>query len=320
MTEPSTDSDNDQTDFLDVICVGFSRTGTKTLSVALNKLGYKCYHSDDVWSDSNIGTHASQWIELSNKLTSNKEITRQDWLKIYSNYNATTDWPSAVFYRQLITLNPNAKVILTIRDKNEWFDSYYATIYNFVLLTFNYWSFSYYLNPLIRSKRGIINIYSNNDVNKRGAIGNIPLIWDKNSIKGRKKYLDMKKRLIRDFDLHTQNVINFMFLKPKQKFLIFEVGKHDWKILCHFLDKPLPAQFDQRIKQSESDGIDSGSLNSQLPLIYQRNKWSEGVHFDELKEKHQIEFDRNCIKLIVFIAISVFVLVRWLHIVDPYFS
>src|SRR5262249_17791227 len=53
---------------------------------------------------------------------------RPDWSKIFAGYNATVDWPSATFYAALADAYPDAKVILTERDANDWFDSTQATI------------------------------------------------------------------------------------------------------------------------------------------------------------------------------------------------
>src|SRR5215204_9866 len=49
--------------------------------------------------------------------------------EIFRDYRATVGWPGAAFYRQLIERYPDAKVILTLRDPDRWYESALNTIY-----------------------------------------------------------------------------------------------------------------------------------------------------------------------------------------------
>ena len=42
-------------------------------------------------------------------------------------YEATVDWPACHFYQELADYYPKAKVLLSIRDPLEWFESMSAT-------------------------------------------------------------------------------------------------------------------------------------------------------------------------------------------------
>ncbi len=42
---------------------------------------------------------------------------------------ACVDWPSARYWREISAHYPDAKVLLTLRDGDSWFDSVHATIY-----------------------------------------------------------------------------------------------------------------------------------------------------------------------------------------------
>ena len=44
-------------------------------------------------------------------------------------YRATVDWPGAYFWRVLAERHPAAKIILTVRDEEGWYDSVARTIY-----------------------------------------------------------------------------------------------------------------------------------------------------------------------------------------------
>jgi hypothetical protein len=52
-----------------------------------------------------------------------------DWNEVFANYRACVDWPSARYWREIAAHYPDAKVLLTLRDADKWFDSVHATIY-----------------------------------------------------------------------------------------------------------------------------------------------------------------------------------------------
>ncbi len=105
---------------LEVIGSGLGRTGTKSLQTALNILGIgPCYHMVEVFE------HRDQamplWIEAG--------AGRPDWEAIFQGYRSTVDYPSAAYWRELSQAFPDAKVIHTLRDPDEWFESTQATIF-----------------------------------------------------------------------------------------------------------------------------------------------------------------------------------------------
>jgi len=105
---------------LKVIGAGYGRTGTKSLQDALEMLGLgPCYHMVEVFKHQAWDL----WYEAS------KDPAHADWATIFKGYNATVDWPNATYYRELADAYPDAKVILTERDPDEWFDSTQATIF-----------------------------------------------------------------------------------------------------------------------------------------------------------------------------------------------
>jgi hypothetical protein len=104
---------------LKVIGAGFGRTGTLSLKLALEQLGFgPCYHMVEVFKN----PQAPQWwVDAADG--------RPDWATIFGGYNATVDWPNATFYAELAEAYPEAKVILTERDPEAWFASTQATIF-----------------------------------------------------------------------------------------------------------------------------------------------------------------------------------------------
>jgi hypothetical protein len=55
-----------------------------------------------------------------------------DWDQVFLGYRAQVDWPGARYWRELARHYPAAKVILTVRDPDAWFDSVQATIAPFL--------------------------------------------------------------------------------------------------------------------------------------------------------------------------------------------
>ena len=106
---------------LKVIGAGFGRTGTKSLKDALEHLGLgPCYHMVEVFKNP---LAPDLWSAAAD------DPAKADWGRIFEGYNATVDWPNATFYRELAEAYPEAKVILTERDPDQWFESTQATIF-----------------------------------------------------------------------------------------------------------------------------------------------------------------------------------------------
>jgi hypothetical protein len=106
---------------LSVIGAGFGRTGTMSLKLALDRLGFgPCYHMVEVFKN----PKASGYWEAA------ADGRPVDWEEVFAGYGSTVDWPSATFYKQLANAYPEAKVILTVRDPEAWFASTQATIFS----------------------------------------------------------------------------------------------------------------------------------------------------------------------------------------------
>lgn len=104
---------------LQVIGTGFGRTGTDSMRAALNMLGFGPTH------------HMFEVIENPRQ----KELWRAlaqgappDWEALFEGYNACIDWPSAFYWRELIEVYPDARVILTWRTPDSWWTSFEKTI------------------------------------------------------------------------------------------------------------------------------------------------------------------------------------------------
>lgn len=104
---------------LSIIGAGFGRTGTESLKKALEILGFgPCYHMFEVLPHAE---RVATW-----RAAASGEIS--DWDQVFSEYNATVDWPAAYFWRELSDHYPKAKIILSIRDADSWYQSMENTI------------------------------------------------------------------------------------------------------------------------------------------------------------------------------------------------
>ncbi len=90
-----------------IFCIGFQKTGTTSLYVALKQLG--CRVSGTVghrWTAARLAREGAQLCVATAR-----------------RYDAAEDMPWPVFFRELDAAFPGAKFILTIRDKDAWHQS-----------------------------------------------------------------------------------------------------------------------------------------------------------------------------------------------------
>lgn len=183
-----------------LIGAGFGRTGTKSLKTALEILGYgPCYHMIEVLEQQKNPDHLRIWDEAGQ----GKPV---DWTRLFQNYQATVDWPGAAFYQQLLDVFPSAKVLLSVRDPQRWYESAIATIFR--------------PRP----------INSLDDETFQRMVTNIILTG---TFQGRFSDRDYA---ISVFVRHIEQVKRVV---PSEQLLVYDV-RSGWEPLCHFLHVPLP--------------------------------------------------------------------------------
>lgn len=110
---------------LKVIGAGVGRTGTYSLKIALNQLGLgPCHHMEEVLH--NMPVQVPLWAAAAEG--------RPDWKTIYRGYESAVDWPTARFFRELSTVYPEARFILTHRNPQNWAESFSHTIYSLLAM------------------------------------------------------------------------------------------------------------------------------------------------------------------------------------------
>ncbi|MDP6953159.1 MAG: sulfotransferase [Alphaproteobacteria bacterium] len=115
--------DDDETMTLAVIGAGFGRTGTDSMKAALELLGFgPCHHMKEVLASEE---QTRIWRAIAAGGT-------PDWDKVFADFNACVDWPSAFYWRQISAHWPEAKILLTVRDSESWYRSMEQTIFRVV--------------------------------------------------------------------------------------------------------------------------------------------------------------------------------------------
>ena len=105
---------------LRVVGAGVGRTGTNSLKVALERLlGGSCHHMVEVFAHPD---EVPVWIEAN-------EGRPVDWVALMQGYTAQVDWPGASFWPELSAANPDALVLLSVRDPEQWYRSCSNTIF-----------------------------------------------------------------------------------------------------------------------------------------------------------------------------------------------
>jgi uncharacterized protein YndB with AHSA1/START domain len=105
---------------LQVVGAGVGRTGTNSLKVALEQLlGGPTHHMYEIFEDP---AQIPKW-------TAAIEGQDVDWNDLTAGYVAQVDWPGASFWPELAAANPDAMVILSVRDPEDWYRSASNTIF-----------------------------------------------------------------------------------------------------------------------------------------------------------------------------------------------
>lgn len=192
---------------LKVIGAGEGRTGTVSLKLALEQLGFgPCYHMSDF-----VGT-PSHWPAWE-RVFDNQPI---DWDGIYKGYVAAVDTPSNAYYRELAAFYPQAKIILTVRDPESWYRSVMATVWSDAVQS------ALAASPLA------------------GIIGKLTATVPERHFAG--SLVDGKWRApnredgIAGFIRYNETIKSVI---PPERLLVYEV-KEGWAPLCKFLNVPVP--------------------------------------------------------------------------------
>jgi len=214
---------------MEVLVLGLCRTGTMSMKIALEELGYKnVYHFSTV--DENQ-PHPDLWIaalkhKYEQPAATPHKCPETDWDQILGEYNAVTDIPAACFAPELIAAYPNAKIILTTRTTTSWHKSMLRTIHALQ---------SSYMNRfllLFADERTKTLSHLVDLVIKYYFRGSIPLCG------------------MEVFEEHNE-MVKDIASRENREFLEFNLGD-GWVPLCTFLGKEMPSHEFPRVNDSSS--------------------------------------------------------------------
>src|SRR5258706_3532633 len=104
---------------LKVIGSGLGRTGTLSTKLALEQLGFgPCHHMVEVFMHPES---IPLWVAAG--------AGQGDSPAIFADYQSVVDYPGCRFWRELMDVYPDAKVLHSTRDPQRWFESTQATIF-----------------------------------------------------------------------------------------------------------------------------------------------------------------------------------------------
>ncbi len=209
---------------LKVIGAGYGRTGTASLKLALDQLGFGPTHhmSEVLPSPERVGL----WTRIGK---GEAEGNPALWGEAFAGYGATVDWPASTHWRALMGHFPEAKVILSRRDAGKWFESVNATI----------------LKPEVNAALAKTPMGTMLD-------GNIwRLFGDK---------IADREHMMACFEKHCDEVVAGV---PRDRLLVFD-PKEGWGPLCSFLGVDSPGGAFPHVNSKEETAKIMGELAAQI--------------------------------------------------------
>lgn len=205
---------------MQVLCLGYSRTGTLSMRKALETLGYPDpYHFSSLYDNVR---DCDLWIEaITAKFHGGKEDSSvPDWKVFFDGLlghcGAVTDAPCHLFAKELVECYPDAKIVLVERDVDAWYESWMSFCMNA-------------FNPVIRYL-GKLDTYSTGRITAVGGrMVSVQTGFAHNIHQAR----------VRSRDAYRHHYRDVRELVPPERLLDFKL-KDGWQPFCEFLGKPVP--------------------------------------------------------------------------------
>jgi hypothetical protein len=175
---------------------------------------------------------------------------KPDWDAVFDGFHSTTDYPACSYWRELSAYWPEAKVVLTVRDPDSWFDSVSETIFSEAMQG------SLAGSPVEAMMDGVIfDHFDGGDIRDRAFMTG----W---------------------FERRNQEVIDAL---PAERLLVFS-PKQGWEPLCRFLGVPVPDIPFPRVNSREEISHRSEDQGG-LPADPEIGERFARAYIDELKAK-----------------------------------
>ena len=144
-----------------------------------------------------------------------KRFTKDDFEKFLGPYEAVGGWMAALLAEDLVAAYPDAKVILTTRDPDQWVESWDSSVVHNV----KWWQKWWWILPLCGGKE--------RDFRRNAELSHHA--WNQRDPYDR----DEQRRVYVNHNRRVREIV------PKERLLHMEASG-DWKPLCDFLGKEVP--------------------------------------------------------------------------------
>lgn len=201
---------------LEVLCLGYSRTGTMSMNKALSILGYpNPYHFSSFYDNT---LECEMWLRaLDAKYNGKGDMPDKSFFDgLLGHVGAVTDAPCNLFAKELIEFYPDAKVVLVERNLESWYESWMAFCENA-------------LSPVFPMIGKLDPSWAGRIIRVGAFITHVQAGYAKNYDEAKARSKDAYRHHYRDVKEMT----------PKDRLLEFDLAS-GWEPLCKFLDKPIP--------------------------------------------------------------------------------
>jgi hypothetical protein len=228
-----------------VIGNGFGRTGTLSLKLALERLGFgPCHHMVEVFR------HPEQirpWLAAAGP-----RRRPGDWDELLAGYRSCVGGPASTYWRELAEYYPKAKFVLTVRDPEQWLASMRRTLFM--------------QRRRIDSLPGRVALALSTLLRTDLAafVRMVDTTLDARTFKSPAER--ERERAIELFKAYADEVVTAI---PAERLLVFDVGT-GWGPLCAFLDVPVPDEPFPRVN-GRSEFTRSGR-GRPAPLLLRRTR------------------------------------------------
>ncbi|PVH80118.1 hypothetical protein DL98DRAFT_207620 [Cadophora sp. DSE1049] len=215
---------------LEVLSLGYSRTGTMSMQNALRILGYpNPYHFSSVYGNVR---DCDMWVDaLRAKYDGiGKPFGRPEFDQLLGHVGAVTDAPCTLFARELIEAYPEAKIVLVERDIEKWYKSWDSLVTGAFM--------------------PILKVLSITDPWFTGRIQKLGMTWMRTQV--RATSLEEARGNARD--VYREYYAEVRRVAPKERLLEYELGS-GWGPLCEFLGKEVPDVEFPHANESASLGL-----------------------------------------------------------------
>ncbi|KAF7352156.1 putative nad dependent epimerase dehydratase [Mycena venus] len=198
---------------MQVLVLGFSRTGTSSTRIALEKLGYN--ETNHGFTVATRPLEMEMWTEAINAkfFGKGKPYGRAEWDQLLGHCMAVTDMPHLLFAEELIAAYPEAKVVLTTRDVDRWWKSFKDTV-----------------GVVLASPEGEFSALLESSGDREFWFLAFNAMFGTDNVTeevAKKRYIEYYEEV--------------RSLVPKERLLEYRVGE-GWETLCTFLEKDVPAE------------------------------------------------------------------------------